>query len=204
MRLSIALNTDREVVWGVGGFILTEESPNIVLDTDNLSEQERKTIFLGLRAKKILSTTPPEQIFKPAVKSTNHVVAKLTAPPSPIPAVEKPLDLAVRAREILASNVADVKKSVLGTKDVRLIRMMLVVEEAEKKRSTITKLLQSQIAQFEAAVIQNLDRDDGVKISLRDPAVMGIAGLQVDYTNDVVESEEEEITLDTRVFTEEE
>jgi hypothetical protein len=157
-----------------------------------MTEQQKQSLYIAIKTSKVTSSVPPELIYQPAqLKPTTSPVQ----PPLNIQMPKSLNDLGVEARAILDGNVSDIKKTILVSSDLRLLRMLLALESGGKDRVTLTKLLTDQISQLEQkAVAASQKIEPGPKPILIDPARIKLPGQKaVDYSVD--EEAGETVTL---------
>lgn len=196
MQVTVSLNTQKEIVWGLPAskVVLTVQAPTAIYNTDLMTEDQKQSLATAIRLGRVTSTVSPDLFFQ--VKKAPQAV-------SPASVVEKkeiifpssPTDVALEAKEALEGNVGEIKKRVLVSKDTRLLRMMLALEEGGRKRATLTKLLAEQILQLEQKVVAVSNAIvPGPRPLLFDPAITKLPGqapIDLEVTDEVVE----EITI---------
>lgn len=196
MQIKLALNKDREVIWSLPQTktYLTIEEPEAIFEVENLSEIQKLAIVSSLRNRKILSETKPEELIpnKPVVAASVQPI--VSQPKIEIPAVLQQDGI---AKELLKKSVSDIKKDVLVTKDLRLLRLLISHEEKHSKRVTILKAIREQIAYLMEEVAKSIQTEH-IPVPLADPARMNIKGTTVSY--DVIESDQESITLNIEKY----
>lgn len=187
MQITLTLNKDKEVIWSLPQTktYLTIEVPSVTFNVDELSNIQKIAIVAGLRNKKVLSDTKPEELIplKPQVVG-------VVIPSQPQVIVAPVQDN--QAKELLQKNVSEVKKTVLTIKDLRLLRLLVKYEEVGSKRVTILKAIREQIDYLVSQVTKSIETEHEAT-TLPDPAMIRRGSVLINY--DVVESDPVPITL---------
>lgn len=194
MQVAIRLNVQKEIIWGLPGskVILTTQTPAATFDTSLMTDTQKQSLYMAIKLGKVISTVPPELFFQSVAPkgaiNTATVVPNIQMPKSLS-------ELGIEAKDILDGNVSEIRKQILISSDLRLLRMLLALEASGKNRVTLTKLLTDQISQLEQKVIITSEKiESGPKPLLVDPAIIKLPGQKaVDY--DVTEEVGESITL---------
>lgn len=193
MKFTISLNTEREILYALPSIEvqLTAAHPDVELDTDLLDQAHKISIAGAIRINRIKSTLDADSI------SSNGTSPVFKPQPAIVAPTESADSLALKAREILSGHLATVKKEVLNVTDIRFIKMLLAVEQGNKKRSSILKLIQDKLAANEATIKKAIElKAAGSALLIQDPSSLIIKGQSVRYN--VTEELGEKITIQVK------
>lgn len=203
MQVTVRLNTQKEIIWGLpfSKTLLTTQTPEATFETDSLSAAQKQSLYLAIKFGKLLSNTEPDLFFQsaapaqPAIQQTKP--GQTTSDASPVQNTQmpkSPTEIATEAKGILDDSVSEIRKKVLISKDLRLLKMMLALEEGGKKRVTLTKIISDQISHLESQATQaSQSVVPGPRPKLIDPAKERVPGKTINYS--VEEEAGEKITL---------
>jgi len=199
LKVPVKLNTQKEIIWGLpaSNILLTTQDTDTVFETEALTSIQKQSLYLAVKTQKVFSSVDPDLFFRFPEKSKESV--SIDQKPKVI--TKTPDELAFKAKEALEGNVSEIKKTILSTKDLRLMKMMLVLEEGSKKRATLTKLLSDQIEQIEKKVVSEASKEvPGSPPVVIDPAIEKMPGIpKVDYTVEEEVGETVTIVIDNKV-----
>lgn len=212
MRVTYSLNTEKEIIWSLPydkASVVTSSEPTKTVETDLMTNIQKKALAIGIRSQKLFSDTNPNEIFDldqerqaflekvskaaeaQAIQreiSTNRAAA-MTAN-----AQEQSQELSLKAREILKGSIASVKKEIAMTSNLRFLRILDALEQGTKKRISIIKTIANKLNSAEAQVAHSI-ADDSDPIKLQQGSGIRYRGQMITYDDAVVESEMETITI---------
>ena len=184
MTVEITLNTNTEIIWSLvdSTIMLTEETPKASVDIDQLTDKQKQSLRSALVVGRIKSVTP----ILPLLTTQAQPVSPKSSPPIQKP----PENPAIKAKELLQGTVQTVKKEILMNGDIRLLRLMLALEEGAQRRATVLKALREKISLMEKTVMDAVEAATGPAIKMVDPSLT-IHGKQT-ISYDVLESRDED------------
>ncbi len=186
MLVPFSLNADREIIWSLPRtqILLTMKSPDAEVDTDRLDQQQKWVLSAAIRAGKINSNIDPSDIM-----GTPRLA------PTPTPVKKPPANqegAAGIAKQMLSGRVSTVKKEILNADNIRVLKLMLALESAGKKRKSILDVLDTRLRQVAEQVAKSIaDESDPVVLPPK-PRTPG----RITYDDDVLELENKTVEID--------
>jgi hypothetical protein len=197
MQVSFTLNTDKEIVWSLPGtqIMLTTGNPTAEVNAIDLSAQQRWVLAGAIQQGKITSPVTPAEIVE-AEKSLDPVrkeqVQKAKEQVKLYKEDQNKQDVAGHAKKLLSGRAPTVKKEILNTTDIRLLKMMLALETGGKNRKSLVALLEQRVNRAEEEVAKSIaDTSNPLVVPKKMPNPGGIT-----YDADVVELEDETVEID--------
>lgn len=199
MLVQFALNTDSEIIWSLPGtnLLLTMDETEAKVDIDLLNDRQKWILAEAIHLRKLISETPAQEIFRSTQQAVQGQPTIQVAEASGFIQKDVPQSseqLAGQAKHILKGKVVSVKKEIVVCRNIRLLKILHVLESARKKRKTVLYLLEEKMKDVEAEVTRYaMDESQALPQAMVTPFEHRIQGQTVKF--DVVESEVKEVTV---------
>jgi len=161
--VTISLNTDKQPMFFLPGKLhLTFENPGpIEVDPSTFTEQEKAWITQAHKMKVLLVNNPNKDVV------SKHEPENAERPGARIPINPDPVISATRAESIkkvkalLSGKVESVKKAIVASDDILLLRLMKDAEAEGKKRISIFDALNTRLGEVQTNLVHDLGGDQG-------------------------------------------
>lgn len=164
-----------------GAYHLTEENPGpIEVNLDNLTQEEKNIIKVGINTGQIIGTLPEIKEEVVQVIKPSEVVKDI---------YERDNILAGKLQVILNQRIPNIKIEIGKMNDSRLLNTIMILEENGKNRKTITSLIKSKLEEVSKAVLASI-----VEVNIN-TNVDQLDSLSRSFVGEIVDIEETEVTV---------
>lgn len=203
MNIQVALaDRDKQSMLFLGEPLnFTYDTPGpVTVNLDELSPTQKNQLMYNCRIG-ALAVSDKDALLEacaalPAASpafTTGHEqpVQKQEPPKDAMRAAEEDLD---KLKELLDAHHSTVKKNVVGLRPAQL-RSLLELEQSGKKRKSVLKFLEEVVAKHADSVTSQLAEEGDLMDAPRNAVFQADPGARSTQITDVIESDEEEVTL---------